>query len=106
MKILRQLGDVAHDNNHPGLNFTRLADDIFEIDGPTSSHCCIAMEPQGVSLRILQDVFPDGILPKLLVKNLVHRLLFAINFLHADCNVVHTGKIAQPALRQPDQLNV
>ncbi|KAK3058231.1 hypothetical protein LTR09_001309 [Extremus antarcticus] len=71
---------LSKERDHPGLLFSCLADDIFEIDGLTGRHYCIAMKPQGVSARTLQDFFYDGKLPKLLVKSLIHRLLFAINW--------------------------
>lgn len=89
---------VARERDHPGLLFTRLADDIFEIHGPSGRHYCIAMKPQGVSVRTLQDFFPDGKLPKLPVKSLIHRLLFAINWLHADCHIIHTDITPQNVL--------
>jgi serine/threonine-protein kinase SRPK3 len=89
--MLQRLGKFAQEGDHPGLDFTRLARDIFEIDGPSGRHTCIAMRPQSCSVRTLQEIFPDAILPKNLVKSLVHRLLFSINWFHATCGVVHTG---------------
>jgi hypothetical protein len=88
--MLRHLKEVAKDD-HPGLDFIRLAEDIFQIDGPEGQHNCIVTRPEGVSVRFLQEYYPDAVLPKLLVKSLVHRLLFAINFLHVRANVIHTG---------------
>lgn len=81
------------DQDHPGLDFTRLAQDIFEIDGPSGRHYCIASKPQGNSVRVLQEMFPNATLPKLLVKSLVHRLFFSLIWFHGICGVVHTGKL-------------
>ncbi|KAF2813565.1 kinase-like protein [Mytilinidion resinicola] len=96
IKMLRRLADVAkqplkpgHDD-HAGQLFTRFARDIFEIQGPTGRHHCIAMKPQGNSVRTLQERSADGKLPKLLVRSIIHRLWFSINWLHAGCGVVHT----------------
>ena len=89
--MLRHLGEVARQEDHPGLDFTRLADDIFHVDGSVGRHDCFASKPQGVSVRSLQEFYPNGVLPKLLVKSLIHRLLFAINWLHYGCKVIHTG---------------
>lgn len=89
--MLQLLGSLAQEADHPGLDFTRLALDIFEIDGPSGRHYCIATKPQGGSLRTLQGAFPNAILPKGLVKSLTHRLWFSVNWLHATCGVVHTG---------------
>ena len=80
VRMLKRRSTIAKERDHPGLLFSCLADDIFEIDGLTGRHYCIAMKPQGVSARTLQDFFYDGKLPKLLVKSLIHRLLFAINW--------------------------
>ncbi|PGG99066.1 CMGC/SRPK protein kinase [Helicocarpus griseus UAMH5409] len=94
--MLRRLKQCA-EKDHPGLGFTRLADDIFEIDGVSGGggrHYCIASKPQGNSVRTLQETFPDAKLPKLLVKSLIHRLFFAVNWLHASCGVVHTADIS------------
>lgn len=91
VKMLRRLTKFAQLFDHPGLDFTRLAHDIFEVDGPSGRHYCIAAKPQGPSLRTLQETLPHAILPKLLVKSLIHRLFFAVNWLHAICGVIHTG---------------
>ncbi|KAK5168829.1 uncharacterized protein LTR77_006138 [Saxophila tyrrhenica] len=89
-EMLRHLESTSEAGDHPGLDFIRLADDIFEADGPTGRHHCIAMKPQGVSVRTLQEFYPDERLPKLLVRSLVHRLLFAIDWLHSRCQTIHT----------------
>ena len=92
--MLQRLGKCAQEADHPGLDFTRLADDVFEIDGPSGRHYCIAMKPQGSSLRTFQETFPNAMLPKLLVRSLIHRLLFAVNWLHSACGAIHTGMLA------------
>lgn len=91
--MLQRLGKFAQEADHPGLDFTRLASDVFEIDGPSGRHYCIATKPQGSSLRTLQETFANAILPKILVKSLIHRLLFSVNWLHATCGVIHTGML-------------
>lgn len=80
----------------PGVGFTRLADDIFEIDRAPCGrrHYCIASKPQGQSIRVLQETFPNAMLPKLLVKSIVHRLWFSINWFHSTCGVIHTGRFS------------
>ncbi|KAK4987165.1 hypothetical protein LTR66_007669 [Elasticomyces elasticus] len=102
VRMLRRLGKFAQDADHPGLDFTRLASDIFEIDGQFGRHHCIATKPQGSSLRTLQETFTDAILPKILVKSLIHRLLFSINWLHATCGVVHTDISPQNVLTEAE----
>lgn len=89
----RRLSEFAREADHQGLDFTRLARDIFEIDGPHGRHYCIATEPRESSLRTLQETFANAIFPKMLVKSLVHRLWFSVNWLHATCGVIHTGML-------------
>ncbi|KAI1932876.1 hypothetical protein LOZ65_000483 [Ophidiomyces ophidiicola] len=88
--------------DHPGVEYTRLAREIFEIDGPTGPHYCIATQPQGPSLRVLQEKFPNAKLPKLLVRSLVHRIIFSINYLHVTCGVIHTDISPQNVLERID----
>jgi serine/threonine-protein kinase SRPK3 len=94
VKMLRLLGKFAQEADHPGLDFTRLARDIFEVDGPSGPHYVIVTQPQGPSLRTLQETFVNAKYPKILLKSLVHRLWFSVNWLHATCGVIHTGMLA------------
>ncbi|MCJ1373452.1 hypothetical protein MMC20_004680 [Loxospora ochrophaea] len=102
VKMLQRLGKLAQEKDHPGLDFTRLASDVFEVDGPTGRHYCIAAKPQGGSLRTLQETFPNAILPKLLVRSLVHRLFFSVNWLHVTCDVIHTDISPQNVLMEAE----
>lgn len=97
VKKLQILTDMVQNpkpeaKDHVGPLFMRLARDIFEIQGTYGNHYCIAFKPQGNSLRTWQEIFPDGKLPKFLVRHAVNRLWFCLNWLHAACGVVHTGK--------------
>lgn len=92
VKMLRHLGEHAK-VDHPGLDFMRLAKDIFKIPGESGQHYCIVSKPQGGSLRQLQERVVDAKVPKILAKSFIHRLLFAVNFIHFRCWAVHTGKL-------------
>ncbi|KAJ5953482.1 kinase-like protein [Penicillium verhagenii] len=65
INMLRRLKQFA-DKDHPGLDFTRLARDIFETESLAGRHHCIAYKPQGNSVRTLQEVFPNAMIPKTL----------------------------------------
>lgn len=93
VNMLQRLKKLASED-HPGLDFTRLANDIFEIGSLSGRHYCIAFKPQGNSVRTLQETFHNAMLPKLLVKSLVHRLFFSVNWLHVTCGVAHTGGLS------------
>ncbi|EFR05429.1 CMGC/CLK protein kinase [Nannizzia gypsea CBS 118893] len=103
VKMLKHLMPIAADEeeaNNPALKFIRLADEILEIDNPATGghHYCIVSQPQGNSVRTLQEEFPGGILPRLLVKSIVHQLFFGLNWLHACGRVVHTDILPQNIL--------
>ncbi|KAK2809539.1 hypothetical protein FQN50_003807 [Emmonsiellopsis sp. PD_5] len=105
VNMLQRLNKFADGSDHPGLEFTRLARDIFETDSNPFSgrrHYCIASKPQGNSVRTLQETFPDAKLHKLLVKSVIHRLFFSVNWLHATCGVAHTDISPQNVLMQLD----
>ncbi|KAK2780711.1 hypothetical protein FQN52_002079 [Onygenales sp. PD_12] len=104
--MLQRLSKIAQEADHPGLDFTRLATDIFEIDGPSGRHNCIVAKPQGSSVRTLQETFPNAKLPKPLVKSLVHRLLFSLNWLHFCCGVIHTDISPQNILTEAEDETV
>ncbi|KAB8223343.1 kinase-like domain-containing protein [Aspergillus novoparasiticus] len=93
VNMLQRMKKFAEAANHPGLCFIRLANDIFELHTSSGRHCCIVSKPQAHSLRTLQTAFSNAKVPKLLVRSLMHRLFFAINWLHATCNLIHTGLI-------------
>ncbi|OQE13385.1 hypothetical protein PENFLA_c049G09239 [Penicillium flavigenum] len=67
LQRLKRFADTEQ-RDLPGIGFTRLADDMFEIDGASidGRHYCIALRPEGQSMGVLQETFPNAILPKLL----------------------------------------
>jgi hypothetical protein len=89
--MLHRLAQKASETDHFGVRFTRLARDVFEIEGPAGRHSCMVMEPQGNNVRALQDLLPSPMLPPVMVRSLVTGVLLALNWLHVDCNVIHTG---------------
>ena len=80
----------AWEADHPGLDFTRLAEKIYETKGYPGPYYCVATKPQGPSLRTLQESFSNAKLPKLLVRSSLHQLLLR-DWLHATCGVMHTN---------------
>ncbi|KAL2848820.1 kinase-like protein [Aspergillus pseudoustus] len=88
--MLRRMEKFA-EVDHAGLDFTRLASDIFKVTSSRRQHYCIALKPQGHSLCALQVAFLDAKLLKLLVRSLMHRLFFSVNWLHATCGFIYTG---------------
>ncbi|PGH11542.1 hypothetical protein AJ79_04800 [Helicocarpus griseus UAMH5409] len=63
VNMLRRLGKFAEGSDHTGVDFTRLAQDIFEIDAPpplSGKHYGIASKPQGQRIRKLQEISAGG----------------------------------------------
>ncbi|KAI2737270.1 hypothetical protein DTO013E5_6610 [Penicillium roqueforti] len=106
INMLRRLKRFADtdEGDHPRVGFTRLADDIFENDQASlhGRYYCIASKPEGQSIRMLQEAFPNSILPKLLVKSIIHCLWFSVDWLHSVCGVIHTNISPQNVLMQLD----
>lgn len=88
LKILRHIGKCTNDLTDTSL--VRLPNDGFKVDG----HSCLAMKPQACSLWYLQNVLPEGKVPRELIMNVVLRLVGCINWLQLECGVVHTGMFA------------
>jgi serine/threonine-protein kinase SRPK3 len=65
--------------------------DGFEIDGPKGKYQCIAHEPLLTSLLHFQATFNPPRLNEDLVRGAVQQLLLALDFLHTEAHVIHTG---------------
>lgn len=65
--------------------------DAFEIDGLKGDYQCVVFEPLLTSVLHFQATFDPPNLPEELLKGLLQQLLLAIDYLHSEANVVHTG---------------
>lgn len=70
--------------------------DSFEVDGPKGKHNCVTFQPLLISLGEFQFNLVPKILPEKMVKMAVIELLQALDFLHSEANIIHTGQ-AHPA---------
>lgn len=84
-KVLRHLATCQ--TEHPAASYAILADDIFEVTG----HICIVTKPSACTLQQASVALKNQYVPMVLIKRIVMRLLLFINWLHHDCNVIHTG---------------
>ena len=78
-------------SNHRGKAHIRTALDTFEIQGKRGTHRCLVHEPLALPLSDVREMC-DGKLPLDILKPAVGHLLVALDFLHSEANVVHTGK--------------
>lgn len=78
---------------HSGSLFVRTALDVFEIKGQESIHQCLVYKPLGMSLSRLRSHCPSRKFPEQLLKPALIHLLFALDFLHTEAKMVHTGQL-------------
>ncbi|KAI1905612.1 hypothetical protein LOZ52_006769 [Ophidiomyces ophidiicola] len=80
------------DSQHVGRGYVRTFVEQFEEKGPTGTHICFGYEPMRETLTVFQTRFRDQRFQLGLLKGYVKLLLKGLDFLHSDCNVIHTGK--------------
>jgi non-specific serine/threonine protein kinase len=67
--------------------------DSFEISGPDGQHVCLVHQPLGMSLHDLQMQARGKIFSKEVLRVSIRQLLAALDFLHKDAHVIHTGEL-------------
>ena len=65
--------------------------DDFEISDGTRQYQCLIQAPLSATLESLQLIFPGQAMPINLLKITLTRLLLALDFLHGEAKVIHTG---------------
>ncbi|KAF3760061.1 hypothetical protein M406DRAFT_270107, partial [Cryphonectria parasitica EP155] len=90
IQAMRRINDA--DSSHEGLPFIRKHIDEFQLHGPKEVHLCFVSSPMRETLFRLQKRLSRRRLPLLIFKLFTFCLLLAINFLHTECRLIHTGK--------------
>ncbi|KAJ3576142.1 hypothetical protein NP233_g617 [Leucocoprinus birnbaumii] len=75
---------------HPGRPHIVSFFDSFSHQGPESSHVCIVFEPLGENLLALIERNKKKGVPKALVKVITKQVLLGLQYLHDECDLVHT----------------
>lgn len=91
-RIFAHLQNVKSD--HRGQRRVRVACDTFlaqRKDIPGQQHQCLVFEPLGMSLKELCDSSEGGRVKPAVLKPMIRALLEALDFLHTEAGVVHTG---------------
>ena len=90
--IHKHLSNIG--TNHAGKQDIRSVLDAFEVSSPDGHrHTCLIHEPLGTSLRELMEVLPGRSLPEELLKIALRHVLIALDFLHTEAHVIHTGSL-------------
>lgn len=84
--------------SHPGRGSIRSLLDVFDIDGPQGQHRCLVHPPLWESIATFLQRNPVGRLPKPVLAVMLQRLFLALDYLHTECHVIHTGKTSFRAL--------
>jgi non-specific serine/threonine protein kinase len=66
--------------------------DSFDITTATGSHICMVHKPLGLRMSDFQALIPGGKLPQDILKLALKHVLLALEFLHSECHLAHTGK--------------
>jgi serine/threonine-protein kinase SRPK3 len=81
-------------SSHPGSAHVRAALDIFSIPRQGGDHRCLVQKPMWDSFRDLLNGNPTHRFTDELLKAGLTQVLLALDYLHSECKMVHTGKRA------------
>lgn len=88
-KIYQELGEG--NKSHPGFSHIRTALDIFTIHRNGGDHHCLVQKPMWDSFRDLLDRNPIHRFTEDLLKAGLVQVFLALDYLHTECKLVHTG---------------
>ncbi|OSX67959.1 hypothetical protein POSPLADRAFT_1130179 [Postia placenta MAD-698-R-SB12] len=88
IKLLSQVRDESP--GHPGRDHVVAFLDSFQHVGPEGVHVCIVCEPLGENLLALIERHKKAGVPPALVKLIARQILLGLEYLHDECDLVHT----------------
>jgi serine/threonine protein kinase len=92
LPIYEAISPILKKTKNPGRNNIRRLLGSFEIDGPDGRHVVLVMQPAQMSLRDFKSVFrKDSGFDEAFVQGAVQELLKALDFVHNESQLVHTG---------------
>lgn len=77
--------------SHEGWNFVRRLLDSFTLVGASGKHLCLVLEPLREPLWLYRRRFVGGVIPSDILKITVQMILHGLDYLHSDCQIIHTG---------------
>ncbi|KAJ0159583.1 Serine/threonine-protein kinase SRPK [Colletotrichum tanaceti] len=75
---------------HPGRGAVRELLDSFDVAGPGGCHRCLVHPPLWESVLTFLHRNPVRMLPAPVLAFVLRRLFLALDFLHAECQIIHT----------------
>lgn len=89
--IYEHLMKVKSKSRHPGYEYVRTALNTFVIPRPGGDHNCLVQKPMWESWSDLLYRIPSGLFTEDLLKESLKHLFLAMDYLHTECKIVHTG---------------
>ncbi|KAF7548878.1 hypothetical protein G7Z17_g6771 [Cylindrodendrum hubeiense] len=80
----------ASSAKHPGRGAVRELLDSFDVPGPDGSHRCLVHPPLWESVLTFLHRNPVRRLPVPVLAFVLRRLFLALDFLHTECQIIHT----------------
>lgn len=80
---------------HPGRVAVRSLLDTFDLDGSEDKHRCLVHPPLWESVLTFLRRNPIERLPKPVLAFVLQRQFLALDYLHTECQIVHTGLHSQ-----------
>ncbi|CAG8122773.1 unnamed protein product [Penicillium salamii] len=88
-------------SSHAGQSCLRPLIEVFHAQSPDGhgTHNCLVHPPLGISLNQLTSLLPDGVMSSAMVRTTMRNILAALDFLHTEAGVIHTGRKCLDQLR-------
>jgi serine/threonine-protein kinase SRPK3 len=80
------------DSSHPGYGYVRSVLDKFDISHSGKEHQCLVQKPMWDSFKGLLNHNSSHRFTSELLRADLAQLLLALDYLHSECNMIHTGK--------------
>ncbi|KAI5848143.1 kinase-like domain-containing protein [Tricharina praecox] len=88
IKLLQRI--VTANPDHPGKAHVVQLLDSFEHRGPNGLHVCMVFEVLGENLLGLIKRYNHRGIPMPLVKQIAKQVLLGLDYMHRECNIIHT----------------
>ena len=92
LSMYNYMAEISARSKHAGRNAVRILLDSFKITGQYGEHHCLVHPPLWENIDTFLARNPVGRLPTPVLGIVLYRLFLALDFLHSECNFIHTGK--------------
>ena len=84
----------AGNPDHPGKMYVRTIQDSFFVTSRDGNlHRCLVHDLLSNDILSLRYTRSDRKLPEAMLKQILIHLLLALDFLHSECHIIHTGQV-------------